>query len=127
MKNVSHNALWVAALASLAGMPAMAQQNAGAIASSLGSQVNQIGSLLMVIAAVAGVFIAIAGLLKFRAHSQNPNDPSNKLSSAFTLIFVGAAMVAVPALLGTGISTIFGTGASTTTGEFGLNLGSGGE
>lgn len=93
---------------------AVAQDNAGAIADSLTGQVSNVSTLISVIIFVAGLAVAAMGLLKFKAHSANPNDPSNKLSSAWVLIFVGAAMVAIPAVLGSGISTIFGGSATKT-------------
>ncbi|MFG6082206.1 DUF6750 family protein [Paracoccus litorisediminis] len=96
----------------LALMPNIAlAANMGDIASDLAGQGQQIGDLIMIICAVAGIGVALMGLFKFKAHSANPNDPSNKMSSALTLIFVGAAMVAIPELLGSGVSTIFGDGA----------------
>lgn len=108
-----------AASAMAAAAPAMAQ-DVGTIAEGLTSQVSQIGTLISVISFVLGVGVAIAGLMKFRAHSQNPNDPSNKISTAFILMFVGAGLVAVPAVLGSGISTIFGDGAEQTNGNDGF-------
>ncbi len=86
----------------------------GDIAQDLALQTRFVSQLVTVIAFVLGVGMAIAGLLKFKAHSQNPNDPSAKISTAFVLVFVGAALVALPATLGSGISTIFGTNADRT-------------
>ena len=86
----------------------------GDIAQDLAPQTRFVSQLVTVIAFVLGVGMAIAGLLKFKAHSQNPNDPSAKISTAFVLVFVGAALVALPATLGSGISTIFGTNADRT-------------
>ncbi|MBW3243570.1 hypothetical protein KUV57_12930 [Epibacterium sp. DP7N7-1] len=111
------------ALASVSAMmlaaPAMAQ-DVGAIADGLTTQVTSIGTLAAVVSFVLGVAVAIAGLMKFRAHSQNPNDPSNKMSTAFILMFVGAGLVAIPAVLGSGITTIFGDGADQTNGNDGF-------
>ncbi|MBW3243571.1 hypothetical protein KUV57_12935 [Epibacterium sp. DP7N7-1] len=92
----------------------------GGIATDLTSQVSQVGTLIAVISFVLGVALAMAGLMKFRAHSQNPNDPSNKMSTAFVLIFAGAGLVAVPSVLGSGVSTIFGDGAQVTNGNDGF-------
>jgi len=86
----------------------------GDIAQDIALQTRFVSQLVTVIAFVLGVGMAIAGLLKFKAHSQNPNDPSAKISTAFVLVFVGAALVALPATLGSGISTIFGANADRT-------------
>lgn len=105
----------------LTSQSAFAQaRDLGAIATDLTGQVSQIGTMVAVISFVLGVGLAMAGLMKFRAHSQNPNDPSNKMSTAFVLIFAGAGLVAIPAVLGSGISTIFGDGAQMTNGNDGF-------
>lgn len=87
----------------------------GDMASSLQSQAGDIADLIGAAAFLLGICIAIVGLLKFRQHSQNPNDPSARLSTAFTLVFVGAALVAVPTTLGVGIGSLFGTGATNVS------------
>lgn len=102
----------VAGLAMSSGM-AIAQ-NVGEIATDLRSQVTNLTSLLTVIAFIVGVGLAVAGVFKFYKNTQNPNDPSASTSSAFILIFAGAALVAIPALLGVGITTVFGSGAAQT-------------
>ena len=110
----------LAAVAALAPVAAFAQRDVGGIAESLADQTGDIADLVSIAAFVIGVGLAIAGLLKFRAHSQNPNDPSNKMSTAFMLVFVGAAMVAIPATLGSGILTVFGAGADQTDADTGF-------
>lgn len=106
----------IALAALLAASAASAQQvrDLGGIADGLTAQMDSINTLLGVAAFVLGVAMAVAGLMKFRAYSQNPNDPSNKMSTAFMLIFVGASLVAIPSVLGSGIETIFGENASKT-------------
>ncbi|MCW3782608.1 hypothetical protein [Defluviimonas salinarum] len=117
------NTMTLALLLSLGAGAASAQAlDLGGIADGLTAQVSRIGVLIEVVSYVLGVALGIAGLMKFRAHSQNPNDPSNKMSTAFMLVFVGAALVAIPAVLGSGISTIFGEGAATTNGKSGFGL-----
>ena len=96
-------------------------RDVGEIASDLTEQTGFVSQLVTVVAFVLGVGMAIAGLLKFKAHSQNPNDPSAKMSTAFMLVFVGAALVAIPAALGSGIQTIFGSSAQKTNATSGFN------
>ena len=92
----------------------------GAIAADFGGQLGQIASMISILAFVLGVCVAIAGLLKFRQHAQNPGDPSAKPTTALMLILAGAALVAIPATLGSGVATIFGNGAETTTSQGGF-------
>ena len=60
----------------------------GDMASSLQTQAGDIADLIGAAAFLLGICIGIVGLMKFRQHSQNPNDPSARLSTAFTLVFV---------------------------------------
>lgn len=109
--------LVLAALACVVALPSagLAQvRDLGDIARDLTLQTRFVSQLVTVVAFVLGVGMAIAGLLKFKAHSQNPNDPSAKISTAFVLVFVGAALVALPATLGSGIATVFGANADRT-------------
>ena len=89
--------------------------NIGDVASGLQSQAGNIGDLIGAAAFLLGIALGIIGLLKFRQHAQNPNDPSARLSAAFTLVFVGAALVAIPTTLGVGVNSLFGTGATNVT------------
>ena len=84
--------------------------NIGDMAAELQHQAGNIADLIGAVAFLLGIILAVAGLLKFKQHSQNPGDPSARLSSAFTLVFVGAALVAIPTTLGVGIGSLFGTG-----------------
>ena len=86
----------------------------GTVMSSLSGQMTIASTLITIIAFVSGVVMAIIGILKFKAYSQNPNDPQAKLSSAFVYIFAGAAMVALPSTIMTGVATFFGTNAQVT-------------
>jgi len=85
--------------------------NIGDMATELQKQAGNVADLIGAGAFLLGIVLAVAGLLKFKQHSQNPNDPSARLSSAFVLVFVGAALVAIPTTLGVGIGSLFGTGS----------------
>lgn len=115
---------WILSSAAVIGatlVPSLAAaQTMGAIATSITAQVTSIGTLISVISFVLGVAVAIFGLMKFKAHGDNPNDPSNKLSTAWILVLVGAGLVAVPAVLNSGVATIFGASATTTNGNTGF-------
>ena len=89
--------------------------NLGDMASMLQVQVGDIADLVGAVAFLLGVGIAMLGLLKFRQHAVNPGDPSARLSTAFTLVFVGAALVAIPTTLGVGIGSLFGTGGTNVS------------
>lgn len=94
----------------------------GQMANSLSAQGSSVTLLISTIAFVLGVVMAMTGILKFRQNAQNPNDPSSRPLVAFSFIFAGSAMIALPALLMTGVVTIFGTGAALTGSESGFNV-----
>lgn len=123
--NTFTKTLALAAIVAAAGLSVSAgaaiSQSVGEIASDLRGQVTNLSLLATVVSFVVGVALAIMGLIKFKQNANNPNDPSAKMSSAFILVFVGAALVAIPAVLGSGIQTVFGTGASVTDARDGFD------
>lgn len=84
----------------------------GGVAAGLQAQAADIADLLGAMAFLLGIMLTLAGLLKLRQHALNPNDPGARLSSAFTLVLVGAALVAVPTTIGVGIGSLFGSGTT---------------
>ena len=110
-----------ATVAVMSAAPAMAQEDAGTIMARMKGFMDDGAGLVSTVAFVLGIMVAIAGLLKLKAHSANPNDPSNSVKNAFVLMAVGAALVAVPALLGSGVASIFGSSATTTDATTGFN------
>ena len=92
---------------------AQAQQNLGDVADRLAALGSNIYNLLGVVAALGGTGLALTGLYKCYHARQNPNDPSAKVSTGVLMLFIGGAMVALPEVLGVGVSSLFGTGAET--------------
>lgn len=84
------------------------------MANSLTSQARPVALLVTVFAFLLGVWMTMAGLMKLHAHTVNPRDPASSPVTAIAFIFAGAAMVALPALISSGVVTIFGDGATTT-------------
>lgn len=80
----------------------------GDIAGDLRSQGIPIARLITVICFVMGVVMAIVGLRKMAKEHDGDRDPGNKVSVGLVYIFLGAALVAIPALISSGITTIFG-------------------
>ena len=108
--------LAAAAVPALAGTSVHAQvTDITSMTAQLNGQLNSLAQLAGMIAFLGGFVLGIMGLLKLRANAQNPNDPSNKLSTAFMLIFIGAGLIAVPTVMGVGVQTLFGNGSSTSS------------
>jgi len=83
---------------------------------------NTFSSLVKLItggAYVVGFALAMVGILKLKAHKDNPTQIP--ISTGVALIFVGAALVFLPTLLGVGASTIFGSDATSNVSPSGTD------
>lgn len=105
--------LSVFGMSSLIATTASAQQDAGDLATNLQGQVGQMADLIGAVAFLLGALLIVMGLMKFKQHSDNPNDPSAKTSTAIVLTLVGASMIALPTVAGVGIVSLFAEGADT--------------
>lgn len=90
--------------------PLFAASTLGDLAGNVTDTFSDITKLITGGAYVAGFALAMVGIFKLKAHKDNPTQIP--ISTGFALIFVGAALVFLPGLLGVGITTIFGDDAS---------------
>ena len=97
---------------------AMAAENAGQMADRLSEQLEPISKLISIISFVAGLGIGMSGILKLKAHSQNPAQVP--LSQPMFRILVGAGLIALPTALGNGIMTFFGDDTQRVTATDGV-------
>jgi len=107
----------LSATATLAAGAAHAQatKDIAGVSGQVGGQLIALGELAGIVAFLAGFVFGIMGFMKLKANASNPNDPSNKVSTGFILIFVGAALIAVPTVMGVGVGSLFGTGGDNTS------------
>lgn len=111
------------AVAALSASPALAASNVGELAQSWVSQLSQFKAVIGVISYLAAFGIGMMGILKLKAASKNPNDPNNKVSTGLAYIAAAALLIALPTLLGVGVSSFFGSSSGTIDGSgFDLNL-----
>jgi len=104
-----------AAVLALTASGALAQvADVKEVSEKVGTQLEALGSLAGIVAFLAGFVFGIMGFMKLKANAANPNDPSNKVSTGFILIFVGAALIAVPTVMGVGVGSLFGDGGQNT-------------
>ena len=89
-------------------------QSLSDIVSNVQGNVLTLGPLLTIISYVAGVGFAIGGIVKFKAHKDNPTQVS--LSQPIVLLFVGAALLFLPSIMASAGSTVFG-GSQTSAGK----------
>ena len=114
LTKLAHLATAAAAASIVAGSAHAQATDVAGVSETVGDQLIALGSLAGIVAFLAGFVFGIMGFMKLKANAANPNDPSNKVSTGFILIFVGAALIAVPTVMGVGIGSIFGTGGENT-------------
>jgi len=83
-----------------------AAQDLTKIAGNVEGNVRSLASLLVVVSYIAGIGFALAGLLQFKAHKDNPAQVP--LSKPMVYIGVGAALLFLPSILESAGETIFG-------------------
>jgi flagellar biosynthesis protein FliP len=101
-------------LALMAGGAHAQATNLKEVSTNISTQLVALGSLAGIVAFLTGFVFGIMGFMKLKANASNPNDPSNKVSTGFMLIFIGAGLIAVPTVMGVGIGSIFGAGGQNT-------------
>jgi intracellular multiplication protein IcmD len=92
----------------------------GAVASTLTGSFANVAKLITAGAYMAGIGFAMASMLKFKAHKDNPTQIP--IGTPIALLFIGAALIFLPNIFGIAGNTIFGgtSGAGGVTGTTGL-------
>lgn len=80
------------------------------IADSVTEQANAVAKLLSVLAYVAGVGFALAGILQLKAHKENPQQVP--LSKPVVMLVVATCLLSLPSILEVAGSSLFGEGAA---------------
>lgn len=121
MKNIKHidklkKYLFPATILLLCCSTVFAADNAGqslyTISSRVQSNILSVVKLLIVISYCAGVGFAMAGVLQFKAHKDNPQQVP--LSKPMVYICVAAFLLFLPSVMGTAGTTIFGSNPGPT-------------
>lgn len=85
---------------------ATAAKSLGDVAESVRSTMQNVAALITAVAYVGGIGFAMMGLLKLKAHKDNPTQVP--LSQPITLLCIAAGLVFLPALIKTAGQTIWG-------------------
>lgn len=86
-------------------------QSLGKVAENVTQSLSGVGKLIVAASYVAGVGFALMGMMKFKAHKDNPQQVP--LSQPIVLLAIAAGLVFIPSLVTTGGSTLFGSGAKS--------------
>lgn len=104
------------ALSLFAGVAFAGTSDLSGVAETLTTNIKSLADLLIIIAYVAGIGFALAGVIQFKAHKDNPAQVP--LSKPMVYIAVGAALLFLPSLMSTAGSSIFSEGGiSAGTGD----------
>jgi intracellular multiplication protein IcmD len=78
----------------------------GAIAANVTSNLTNIAKLITAGSYVAGMAFAVGAIAKFKQHKENPQQMP--LSTPIVLLFIGIALIFIPAIFKSGGGTLFG-------------------
>lgn len=79
----------------------------GGVAANVTGNLSNIAKLITAGAYLAGFGFAVAAIVKFKAHKDNPTQVP--ISQAIALLFVGAALIFIPAVFKSSGTTLFGS------------------
>lgn len=98
----------------------------GDVAGTVTESMTNVAKLITAASYVAGVGFALMGMLKLKAHKDNPTQVP--LSQPIVLLAISAGLVFLPSLIRSGGQTVWGGGqeAAESTGKSGSDLGGGG-
>lgn len=91
----------------------------GDVADTVTQSMGNVAKLISAAAYVAGIGFALTGMMKFKAHKDNPTQVP--LSQPITLLAIAAGLVFLPSIIKSGGATIFG-GSETTGGAEGSGI-----
>jgi intracellular multiplication protein IcmD len=118
--NLSKTTLTLALLAVSSVALAAGDQDLQAVATNVTENLGAVGKLISAASYVAGVGFALAGIIKLKAHQEQPTQVH--LSAPIVLIVVAAGLIFLPSLIQTAGETIFGGGGKTSAGSKGEGL-----
>jgi intracellular multiplication protein IcmD len=97
---------------------ATSSDNLGGIASNITSNFTSLASLITACSYIAGLGFAIGAVMKFKMHKDNPTQVP--IGTPISLVFIAAALLFLPSILGVTSGTIFGSAGGTVAGPSGV-------
>lgn len=76
------------------------------VAANVKGNLKEVVQLITALAFVAGVAFAIGGIVKFKAHKENPTQV--QIGVPISLLFIGAALIFIPGVFTATGTTLFG-------------------
>lgn len=95
-----------------------ADQDLGDIASVIYNNFENLTKLITSCSYIAGLGFAIGAIMKFKMHKDNPTQVP--IGTPISLVFIAAALLFLPNILGVTGATIFGGSTATVAGPTGV-------
>ena len=89
----------------------------GTMASSITQTFTNVAKLITAGSYLAGLGFSVGAIMKFKQHKDNPTQIP--IGTPIALVFIAAALLFLPSILGVTGATMFGTGGGTTAGPTG--------
>lgn len=96
----------VSAVFAASGAPGL-----GAVADTARTNLEGVARLITAAAYVAGMAFVVGAIVKFKAHKDNPTQIP--IGTPIALLFVGAALIFIPAVFSSAGGTLFGASAAS--------------
>ncbi len=106
-------------LLALAG-DAAAVQNVGDMASSITGSFGALAKLITAGSYLAGLGFSVGAIMKFKQHKDNPTQIP--IGTPIALVFIAAALLFLPSILGVAGGTMFGSSGGTVAGASGMEF-----
>lgn len=122
-KRCFYYAAWFGALCLISGVAdADSSKTLGNMASSITGSFTSITKLITAGSYLAGLGFSLGAIMKFKQHKDNPTQIP--IGTPIALVFIGAALLFLPSILGVAGQTMFGE-KGTVAGPGGIVYGSG--
>jgi intracellular multiplication protein IcmD len=105
---------------SLLCVDVFAASTLGGVATQLTASISKVAALVGVGSYVAGLGFAVGAIMKFKQHKDNPTQIT--VGTPISLVFIAAALLFLPSVMGVMGKTLFGTAkTSGTSGAWSLS------
>ncbi|QRN05073.1 type IV secretion protein IcmD [Legionella sp. MW5194] len=101
----------------IAGNAMAADQSIGNMASTIYGSFGQLAKLITAGSYLAGLGFSVGAIMKFKQHKDNPTQIP--IGTPIALVFIAAALLFLPTILGVAGVTMFGGSGGTTAGPTG--------
>lgn len=101
----------------LVSQEAAASMDIGKMASTITGSFTNLTKLITAGSYLAGLGFSIGAIMKFKQHKDNPTQIP--IGTPIALVFIAAALLFLPSILGVTGATMFGAGGSKTAGPTG--------